>query len=741
MMRALAIKLALGWVVAFAALIAVFGCPRAAMAEDELNVEEMLKRPAVKLVAVDFYATWCKPCMAAIPKWKKLQDKYRQAGLRLVVVSVQSEGGCAKPEWAPDMIVCDAEGTLAKTWKATNLPQAFLWSWQGNLLVKNGHAEDVEAAIEAYFKNVPRIMLDDPIAIDGKALPPKVGDELKRMVRSELSRAAKFDLLPDEKERQALKEARRKASSANFDEQSSCHLGDEVSPNSVLRIHAGDTKLRLELFSLEKGCLTASAYVPASKADYQPAVVEAVYKLISQLTKGDEITKPGQAPAQAAPVAMVEQARDPDTFKAANIKLDSDPRGARVYFRGTKVCDGTPCTAEVAEGPGTFAFKKDRYEDYTQKIDVKAGMDVVKVTLSPSFGWLTVTSDPPSMDVKLLGLSIGVTPITRKELDPGSYRIEVGNKVYYADSQSVQIQKNQEAKLNFNMNAKKGMLKVTAKYEGAGAINGKVFFDNEEIGKTGDVFKVVCGEHNVDVKTEKGNTSRKVTIAENEQNDLEVTISKPYTPSYSSSRPSYSGGGGDAAKYFGIGRDLKGTAFWMGVGPLILPKVNYNIEIVDFSYFFLSGDWAAFGIGAEGMQIAGNWYEGEKTTSVTSGATTVKTKHKKKFTTMKTSVLPVGLSFRLGRFFFSTKVHWLSGDLKNKFKYLPTMSFDMKFPIWTNQDSGSRRGDTSWIPLPAFFCDTPLKKFGGKDGYYASSFTKGSMVCGLNIWFGAMLGD
>lgn len=720
MMLASAKKLTLGCAVLLTALFMVMLCPKVARADDDLNIEEMLKQPGVKLLAVDFYATWCKPCMAAIPKWKKLQDKYRQAGLRLVVVSVQSEGGCAKPEWQPDKIVCDAEGTLAKTWKATNLPQAFLWSWQGNLLVKNGHAEDVEAAIEAYFKNVPRIMLDDPTSLDGKPLPPKTSEELKRMVRSELSRAAKFDLLPDEKERQALKEARRKANAANFDEQSSCHLGDEVSANSVLRIHAGDTKLRLELFSLEKGCLTASAYVPANKADYQQAVVEATYKLISQLTKGDEISKPGQTPSQTAPAAVVEQARDPDTFKSVVLKLDSDPRGAKVYFRGTKVCDGTPCTAEVAEGPGTLIFKKDRYDDQSQKLDVKAGMDPVKVTLPPSFGWLSVISDPSGVDVKLLGLSIGQTPITRKELDPGNYRIEVGNQIYYADSQPVQIEKNQEAKLTFNMNAKKGMLKVLANYEGAGRINGEVYFDGEKIGNTGDVFKVICGEHNVEVKAKQGNVSRKVTIKENEENDLELTVAKPYeykpSSSYTPSR-SYGGGGGNAGKYFAIGRELKGSAFWIGGGPTVMPKVSWNFDIVDFSYFFSANDWAGIGIGVEGMQLAQYKY-----------------KYLSDYVVTKMSIVPFGLSWRLGRFFFTTKLHGLSVDAKHKFAYFPTMSFDMKFPIWTNQDSGHRRNDTNWVPVPAFWCDSPLKaKY--------KPFKKDSMVCGVNIWMGTMLDD
>ncbi|MBI4818084.1 MAG: hypothetical protein HY791_17615 [Deltaproteobacteria bacterium] len=43
-----------------------------------LDVDGWLEKPGVKLLAVEFYATWCKPCMEAVPKWKALHEKYRK---------------------------------------------------------------------------------------------------------------------------------------------------------------------------------------------------------------------------------------------------------------------------------------------------------------------------------------------------------------------------------------------------------------------------------------------------------------------------------------------------------------------------------------------------------------------------------------------------------------------------------------------------------------------------------------
>lgn len=270
-----------------------------ALAFSTLDIPGELGETGVKLVAVDFYATWCGPCQAAVPKWKALQEKYRSKGLRLVVVSVQSEGTCANPDWTPDSVVCDAEGDISKRWKASQLPQAFLWSWQGNLLVEHGTVEQVEKAIETYFRETPRILIDEPVDLRGDKLQGEKGVELKRLVRGELKRAAKFDLPLSEAERVELRELKQKSNNAVYDEEQRCTLGAEVSANSLLKVihsqtNSGD-KLRLELFSIEKGCLTASGAAPISDNDLEAATITAVGKLLRNLR--GEIKMPGDGEA------------------------------------------------------------------------------------------------------------------------------------------------------------------------------------------------------------------------------------------------------------------------------------------------------------------------------------------------------------------------------------------------------------------------------------------------------------
>ena len=262
---------------------------------DEFNrysIADELRKPGVKLVAVDFYATWCEPCNEAIPKWKKLQEKYGDKGFKLIVVSVQSDGSCSQPpQWNPDKIVCDYDGDIANAWHANNLPQAFLWSWQGNLLVAHGGVDSVASAIEQYFKNIPRVYVEE-----GN------DEDIYKMVRSELIKNSKIEVVASDEERAALAELRKKSANLNYDQKLQCKLGEEVSANSRLVIsqqkRGKKETLVLELFSVEKGCLTASG-TATMRGNPETEVAEAVYNLLKNLL--GEVTMPseGGKPAKA----------------------------------------------------------------------------------------------------------------------------------------------------------------------------------------------------------------------------------------------------------------------------------------------------------------------------------------------------------------------------------------------------------------------------------------------------------
>ncbi|HIO48352.1 TPA: TlpA family protein disulfide reductase, partial [Candidatus Poribacteria bacterium] len=44
-----------------------------------------------KIVLLDFWATWCKPCQEEIPIFIDLYDQYRNQGFEMVGISIDSE--------------------------------------------------------------------------------------------------------------------------------------------------------------------------------------------------------------------------------------------------------------------------------------------------------------------------------------------------------------------------------------------------------------------------------------------------------------------------------------------------------------------------------------------------------------------------------------------------------------------------------------------------------------------------
>ena len=119
-----------------------------------------------KVVYVDFWATWCGPCVKGLPELSRLQDRYGPRGLQVVTVSFDEADHWAKKAvpvlnqagWrGPALIMKDkaareaAIAWLARSWKG-ELPARYLFNREGEAVQEilggdAGHSR-VEGPIE-----------------------------------------------------------------------------------------------------------------------------------------------------------------------------------------------------------------------------------------------------------------------------------------------------------------------------------------------------------------------------------------------------------------------------------------------------------------------------------------------------------------------------------------------------------------------------------------------------------------
>ena len=204
----------------FSVIFLLFGIVSAESRLDESTIKGELRKPSVKLVAIDFYMTDRKPCDDAIPTWKKLKDNYGDALKLIVVAPKRNDGSCNVKGWNDvDETICDEDQKIAKSWGVKDFPQAFLYSWHNNdPLVQHGHVKDVENAIIKYYKNIPRVA----IYADNNS------QELVPKVEEELNKHSKIELVSNESEREQILALKKESHSLKYNDNLKCELGKEI---------------------------------------------------------------------------------------------------------------------------------------------------------------------------------------------------------------------------------------------------------------------------------------------------------------------------------------------------------------------------------------------------------------------------------------------------------------------------------------------------------------------------------
>jgi thiol-disulfide isomerase/thioredoxin len=114
-----------------------------------------------KVVLLDFWATWCGPCIAAIPHTNELAAKYKDKGLVIIGVchpqGVEKMAQMAKDKGIKYPVTADKDGTTIKAYKVNSYPDYYFIDRSGNLRIADCANGKVDAAIEALLGETPAV--------------------------------------------------------------------------------------------------------------------------------------------------------------------------------------------------------------------------------------------------------------------------------------------------------------------------------------------------------------------------------------------------------------------------------------------------------------------------------------------------------------------------------------------------------------------------------------------------------
>ena len=112
-----------------------------------------------KVVLVDFWATWCGPCVAELPNVLAAYQKYHDKGFEIIGISLDKDRDALtkfiaenKMTWAQYFDGQGWENKLSQAYGITSIPATFLLDREGKIAAKDLRGPELEAKLAELLK-------------------------------------------------------------------------------------------------------------------------------------------------------------------------------------------------------------------------------------------------------------------------------------------------------------------------------------------------------------------------------------------------------------------------------------------------------------------------------------------------------------------------------------------------------------------------------------------------------------
>ena len=148
-----------------AGLMAIEGKPAPTLELDKwIGDETSLEKLRGQVVVIDFWATWCGPCVAGLPTMQKVTDAFKDRGVVFYGIDLRESADKVqsfvdKKKWTFSVLL-DKNGDVAKKYNVNGIPHSVVIGKDGKILnvhvgfggaeaLEKQLTEELEAALEA----------------------------------------------------------------------------------------------------------------------------------------------------------------------------------------------------------------------------------------------------------------------------------------------------------------------------------------------------------------------------------------------------------------------------------------------------------------------------------------------------------------------------------------------------------------------------------------------------------------